>query len=221
MACVTEESRDHPSNRVDAVVFDIGNVLIRWDAADAIGAGVGAERARAFLSAQDFDFAAWNHEQDAGRTWDEGEALAARTHPHWAQAVRAYRRHFDRSLTGAVEDTVAVLRELHAAMVPLFALTNWSAELFPVALERFDFLGLFEDIVVSGEEGVAKPDADIFAILQKRIRHRASLEDTVFIDDSPPNVRAAEAAGMDAILFTDTSHLRGDLRARGLPLRRA
>lgn len=220
MACVTQEPRDHHSRRVDAVVFDIGNVLIRWNAAHAIGAGVGAEQARAFLSAHDFDFAAWNHEQDAGRTWDEGEALAARTHPHWAQAVRAYRRHFDLSLTGAVQDTVAVLRELHAGEVPLFALTNWSAELFPVALERFDFLGVFEDIVVSGVEGVAKPDPEIFTILEERIRHRAGLEHAVFIDDSPPNVHAATAAGMDAILFTETGHLRGDLRARGLPLRR-
>lgn len=220
MVRVTGQLGDHASSGTDAVVFDIGNVLIRWDPAAAIGAGVGGARARAFLSAPDFDFAAWNQEQDAGRSWAEGEALATRTHPHWAQAVCAYRQHFSRSLTGAVQDTVAVLRELHAARVPLFALTNWSAELFGVALERFDFLGVFEDIIVSGEEGVAKPDPEIFTILQKRIRHRARLEHAIFIDDSLPNVQAAAAVGMDAILFTDTSHLRGDLRARGLPLGR-
>ena len=119
------------------------------------------------------------------------------------------------------EDTVTVLRELHEAGGPLFALTNWSEELFPEALRRFDFLELFEDIVVSGEEGVAKPDPEIFRVLEERMRHRGSLEDTVFIDDNPRNVEAATAAGMDAILFTDTGHLREDLRARGLPLRRA
>lgn len=218
MTSMTHRPCDHGPSGADAVVFDIGNVLIRWDPAAASGAGVGAAQAREFLSAPDFDFAAWNHEQDAGRSWAEGEALVGRSHPHWTQAACAYRRHFSSSLTGDVRDTVAVLRELHSARVPLFALTNWSAELFGVALERFDFLGLFEDIVVSGEEGVAKPDPEIFAILQQRIRHRASLEHTIFIDDSPPNVHAAEAAGMDAILFSDTSHLRGDLRARGLPL---
>jgi 2-haloacid dehalogenase len=206
---------------VDAVVFDLGNVLIRWDPFAAIAAGVGHDEARAFLTADDFDFGAWNYEQDAGRGWAEAEAVASKAHPRWEPALRAYRQHFPHSLTGVVDDTVAVLRELHAAGVPLFALTNWSEELFPEALRRFDFLELFEDIVVSGEEGVAKPDREIFEILEERMRHRGSLEDTVFIDDSPRNIEAAAAAGMDAILFTDTGHLREDLRARGLPLRRA
>ncbi|WP_137121991.1 HAD family hydrolase [Segeticoccus rhizosphaerae] len=206
---------------VDAVVFDLGNVLIRWDPFAAVVAGVGAAEATAFFAAEDFDFGAWNYQQDAGRGWEEAETEASRTHPHWGPALRAYREHFPRSLIGVFEDTVTVLRELHEAGVPLFALTNWSEELFPEALRRFDFLELFEDIVVSGEEGVAKPDPEIFRVLEERMRHRGSLEDTVFIDDNPRNVEAATAAGMDAILFTDTGHLREDLRARGLPLRRA
>ena len=206
---------------VDAVVFDLGNVLIRWDPVAAVAGGVGLDRARAFLTDDEFDFAGWNRQQDAGRGWAEAEAAAVRSHPQWADAVRAYREHFPRSLTGAVDDTVAILRELHAQQVPLFALTNWSRELFPAALERFEFLDLFEDIVVSGEEGTAKPDPEIFAVLEARIRHRGSLDDAVFIDDNPDNVQAAQAAGMDAILFTDTGHLREDLRARGLPLRPA
>ena len=154
---------------VDAVVFDLGNVLIRWDPEAAVAGGVGADRARAFLSDEGFDFAGWNHQQDAGRSWDEGEAAAVRSHPQWADAVRAYRDYFPRSLTGAVDDSVAILRELHAQQVPLFALTTWSRELFPAALERFDFLDLFEDIVVSGEEGTAKPDPQIFAVLAERV----------------------------------------------------
>ena len=84
------------------------------------------------------------------------------------------------------------------------------------SVNRFDFLGLFEDIIVSGEEGVAKPDPRIFEILHERIGHR--LRDCILIDDSPSNIKAAAEAGLDAILFTDTVHLREDLAMRGLPM---
>lgn len=201
---------------VEAVVFDLGNVLIAWDPHPAIARAVGVEQATRFLADEEFDFIAWNHQQDAGRSWDEGEAAAVTSHPHWELAIRAYRANYSESLVGAIEDTVQIVRELHAAGIPLFALTNWSQELFPLARERFDFLSLFEDIVVSGQEGVAKPAPEIFAILQERIGHR--LEVCVFVDDSLRNVEAAAAAGLDAILFTDTSHLRQDLAGRGLPL---
>ena len=201
---------------VDAVVFDLGNVLITWDPYPAIAKAVGADQAARFLADEDFDFMAWNHQQDAGRPWHEGEVVAVTSHPHWEPAIRAYRDNFPDSLVGVIEDTVQVVRELHAAGIRLFALTNWSKELFPVALNRFAFLGLFEDIIVSGQEGVAKPDPEIFEILQRRIGN--SLADCIFIDDNLPNIKAAADAGMDAILFTDTGHLRADLVMRGLPL---
>jgi len=199
-----------------AVVFDLGNVLIRWDPHPAIAAGVGPDEATRFLAADDFDFHAWNHQQDAGRTWAEAEHEAVTSHPHLRDHLLAYRQHFAVSLTGQIDDTVAILRELHAAAVPLFALTNWSGELFPQARERFEFLELFEDIVVSGDERVAKPAPEIFAILERRVAR--PLGDCVFIDDSPANVEAATKAGLDTILFTDTAHLREDLRTRGLPV---
>ena len=198
------------------VVFDIGNVLIAWDPQPAIARAVGAEQAKRFLTDESFDFMAWNHQQDFGRSWDEGEAVAVRSHPHWEPAIRAYRANFGESLLGGIEDTVKILGELHAAGVPLYGLTNWSAELFPVARDRFAFLNLFKDVIVSGEEGVAKPDPAIFEILHERIGHR--LQDCLFIDDSPANIEAAGKSGLDAILFTDTGHLRDDLLLRGLPL---
>jgi 2-haloacid dehalogenase len=202
--------------KVDAVVFDLGNVLITWDPHPAIAKAVGAEQAARFLADQEFDFKAWNHQQDAGRLWDEAEEAAVTSHPHWEPAIRGYRENFTDSLIGAIEDTVQILVALHDSGIPLYALTNWSDELFPMALKRFDFLDLFDDIIVSGEERVAKPDPRIFEILQERIGH--SLHDCIFIDDSPPNIEAAAAAGLDAILFTDTGHLREDLAVRGLPL---
>ncbi len=170
-----------------------------------------------FLSAEDFDFHEWNRHQDAGRPWSEAEAEAARSHPHWREHLLGYRRHFAESLTGPVEATVAVLEELHDAGIALYALTNWSAELFPHAVERFSFLRLFDDIIVSGVVGAAKPSAEVFAILGERIPY--PLGRCVFVDDSEANVAGAAKAGMDAILFTDTNHLRGDLQARGLSLR--
>lgn len=203
----------------DVVVFDLGNVLIQWDPVPAIASVVGTERAAAFVADPDFDFASWNHANDAGRTLEEAEQAALSSHPHYADEILAYRPNFDASLVGEIAGTVAILQELHAAGVPLFALTNWSADLFPVAVERFEFLDLFEDIIVSGEEGVAKPDPEIFEVLEERVRHRAGLDDCIFIDDSPPNVLAAEGTGMDAIHFTGADHLREDLIVRGLPLR--
>lgn len=200
----------------EAVVFDVGNVLIRWDPHPAIARRVGPQVATSFLAAEDFDFLAWNHAQDAGRPWDEAEDAAAASHPHWAEAIRAYRSNFAESLLGPVHDTVDVLTELHEHGVPVFALTNWSAELFPVATRTYEFLGLFDDIVVSGQEGVAKPDARVFTVLQRRVGRPLSA--CLFVDDSLANVRAARAAGMDAIHFTDTGHLREDLRRRGLPV---
>jgi 2-haloacid dehalogenase len=203
-------------HRPAAVVFDLGNVLIRWDPRPAVAAGVGEEEAGRFLAADDFDFRAWNHEQDSGRGWVEAEDELGRTHPHWHEHALAYRANFDLSLTGAVEENVSVLRDLHTAAVPLFALTNWSAELFPRALARFEFLGLFDDIVVSGAEQVAKPDPGVFEVLRRRTGQ--PLADCVFVDDSPANVAAAAEAGMDAIHFDEGVDLRSELRERGLPV---
>ena len=197
-------------------MFDLGNVLIRWDPHPAVARGVGAEEATLFLSAEDFDFLAWNHLQDAGRDWTVAEDAVARSHPHWHKHALAYRAHFAESLVGAVDDNVALLRDLHAAGVPLTALTNWSADLFPQALARFDFLALFDDIVVSGAEGVAKPDPAVFAVLRERVGR--PLERCVFVDDSAANVAAAAAAGLDAIRVDGRTPLRPQLRTRGLPV---
>lgn len=207
-----------PAVSFPAVVFDLGNVLIDWDAHAAISRGVGADRARAFLADASFDFHGWNTLQDAGRTWEDAERAAIGQHPHYRSEILAYREHFDHSLVGPIDGAVHILRELHAAQVPLFALTNWSRELFPVALARFDFLQMFGDIVVSGQEAVAKPDPQIFRVLADRMQQVGGLQGAVFVDDRLENVHAATLAGMDGVQFTEPGELRTALAQRGLPV---
>lgn len=205
-------------NPVVAVVFDLGNVLVRWDPALAIAKAVGQERARLFLEDESFGFEDWNRMQDEGRPWADGIAAKMDTHSHYEQEMRGYVQNFAESVTRPIAGTVQILRELHGSDVPLIALTNWSAELFPAALSQHSFFELFDDIIVSGEEGVAKPDPEIFEVLEERLRHLGSLDDCVFIDDNIDNVQAATIAGMDAIHFTGPDDLRADLIVRGLPL---
>ena len=150
------------------VVWDLGNVLIDWDPVAAVAAGVGPAEARRFLDAPDFDFRAWNHGPDSGGSWDDAEDLVRRRHPHWLDHARAYRANFAASLVGTVPGSVELVRELHAAGIPMWGLTNWSAELYPHAPATFDFLALLEEVVVSGAEGVAKPDARIYEIVGER-----------------------------------------------------
>jgi len=200
----------------EAVVLDLGDVVIRWEPHRAIAAAVGEEEAHRFLRAEDFDFHAWNREQDAGRPWPQAEALASRTHPQWREHVLGYRANFALAVEHPVPGTAAIVAELHRAGVPLFGLTNWSAELFPVARAEHRFLALFDDIVVSGKEGLAKPDPGIFEVLAARIGR--PLERCVYVDDSMPNVETGARAGLDAIAFTDADQLRTDLRSRGLPV---
>lgn len=197
------------------VVFDFGGVLIDWDPVPAVVAGVGEEEARRFFAEYDFD--AWNYAQDAGRTWDDALAELERTHPHFVAHGRAYRENFGHSLIGEIPGTAQVLRDLHSAGVPLLGLTNWSHELFhDHAPQCFEFLALFDDIVVSGTEGLAKPDAAIYRLAMQRSGRPA--EQLVFIDDRLENVEAARALGMHGIHFTGADALRAELVALGLPI---
>lgn len=198
------------------VVFDLGNVLINWDPYAAIAAGVGPDEARRFMDADDFDFFAFNHGPDSGGDWDEAEAEVDRTHPHWSAHARAYRTHFTESLAGEVPGSVDILRDLHTAGIPMWGLTNWSHQLYPHAPATFGFLELLDDVIVSGTEGIAKPDPRIFEVVRRRTGH--DLDRLVFVDDRADNVAAAAKAGMDALVFTDAETLRSDLRARGLPV---
>ena len=179
-----------PGLSARGVVLDLGNVLIDWRPAAAIAAGVGPAEAERFLAADDFDFTAFNHGPDSGGSWEDAEDAVRRTHPHWVEHALAYRANFAHSLAGEVPGSVDLVRDLHAAGVPMWGLTNWSHELWPHAPRMFGFLDeMLESVVVSGTEGVAKPDPGIYELVVERSGLPAS--DLVFVDDKQANVDGA------------------------------
>ena len=130
---------------------------------------------------------------------DEATALLKAEHPGQAALIDAFHQRWPEMMAGEVAGTVAILRELKQAGTPLYALTNWSQETFPLARERFPFLNWFDGIVVSGQEKLVKPDPQIYRVLVER--HGLRPEDIAYIDDNPRNAAAATALGMHGIHF--------------------
>ncbi|MDJ0923285.1 MAG: HAD family phosphatase [Acidimicrobiia bacterium] len=200
-------------NSQPVIVFDLGGVLIDWNPRYVYRRLFADESAmETFLS--EVTTNEWNARQDAGRRWEDGVARLIEQHPDKADLIRAYWERWEEMLGGAIEGTVAILARLKAAGYELHALTNWSAQTFPIARERYDFLDWFETITVSGEEKVIKPDARIFEILLDRIGHKAG--DCVFIDDAVRNVTAAAELGFDTIRFESPQQLDVDLAKLGV-----
>ena len=196
-------------------VFDVGNVLIRWDPRHLYRKLFDGEEAmERFLA--DVCTPSWNEEQDRGRSFADGVALLVRSHPDLAPLIHAYDRRWDEMVPGAIEDTVEILEELRSAGLPTYAITNFSREKFLIARERFAFLGRFDGVVVSADVGVLKPDPAIYRHFLRE--HRLAPEDCVFVDDSQRNVDAAREIGMSGVHFTDARTLRSDLRRLGLPV---
>jgi len=194
------------------VVFDLGGVLLDWDPRHLYRKLFADEASmEAFLA--NVCTVEWNERQDAGRPFAEAVAELAPAHPDKLHLINAWHERFGEMIPGAIEGTVDILRELKSRDVPVYALSNWSAETLPPCRPRFPFLDLFDGIVVSGEEGCMKPDERIFRILLDR--YRLAAEETVFIDDNPNNARAASALGIHGIHFRSPSMLRGELAALG------
>jgi 2-haloacid dehalogenase len=203
------------TDRPAAVVFDLGGVLLDWDPRHLYRRLIPDEaEMERFL--RDVVSAAWNLEHDRGRSFAEGVALLTREHPDHADLIAAFHERWPEMLGGAIAGSVEILAELRASGARLLALTNWSAETWPIGRATFPFLAWFEAVIVSGEERLVKPDPAIFRILVDR--HGLDPARTVFIDDLPANVAAASSLGFRAIRFTDAAALRRDLAAEGLPV---
>ena len=208
------QSPDAAPRRRSVVVFDVGGVLLQWDPRHLYRKLFAGDDAAMEHFLGNVCTEEWNERQDAGRTFADAAAELLPAHADKAHLIHAFGRRFDEMIPGAIEETVDILRELKRAGVPLYAVTNWSAETFPSAQNRFAFLAEFDGIVVSGEEGVIKPDPRIFRILLDRYDIPAHA--AVFIDDNPANAEAATNLGIHGIHFQSPETLRRELATLGL-----
>ena len=198
---------------IEAVVFDIGGVLLGWDPR-AVYRELFDDEAEMERFLAEVCTLEWHAQHDRGVPFAQSCAALAAEHPDQAELIWAWGRRSEEMITGPIEGTVQILGELQAAGVATYALTNMEAETYPVRRERFPFLQTFAGTVVSSREGVIKPDPEIFRRLLGRFGLAATT--SLLIDDAPRNVAAARELGMDAIRFVSPEQLRGDLQQRGL-----
>ena len=196
---------------VDAILFDLGGVLIDWNPrylyrSHFAGDEAAMEHFLTHVCAGD-----WNHEIDAGKLFAEAVAERQRLFPDHAELISLWHTGWETMLGDAIEESVAILDQLKARGLRLYALTNWSFETFPVARRRFDFLTWFQDIVISGEVKLAKPDPRIFELARSRCQLNPG--STVYIDDAARNVEAARGLGFHALHFQEPARLRQELIA--------
>ncbi|MDP8996151.1 MAG: HAD family phosphatase [Pseudomonadota bacterium] len=195
------------------IVFDLGAVLIEWDPRHLYRKiFTDPEKMEWFLTKVCHND--WNLAQDRGRSFNEAVAEAISRHPDWEREIKLYRDRWIEMVPGDIPGTVQILEELHAKGAPLYAITNWNGDTFRLTKGRFKFLSLFRDIVVSGDEKLAKPEPDIFHLLASR--NNIELSDSIFIDDSAKNIKGAETVGMQTHHFTTPEELRADLKRRNL-----
>jgi 2-haloacid dehalogenase len=202
------------TNPPTSVIFDVGNVLYGWDPDSFLVRQIADDEAR-MRFVDEVGLWDWHETLDGGRPYAEAAADLSERFPQYAHLIEAWSEHFGETITGPVPGVHALVEELDERGVPLFAITNFSADFWPPFFERERaFFGRFRDIVVSGEVKLLKPDPAIYYLALDRfgLRPRESL----FIDDRAINVEAAKAVGMNAHLFTSAEALRAQLTASGL-----
>lgn len=203
----------HPKN-IDTLIWDLGGVLIDWNP-EYVYRRIFDDEAQMRWFFENICTHDWNVEQDAGRPLAEATEELVAKHPEWEAEIRAYYGRWEEMLGGPISESVALLDRLRKqGRHRLLALTNWSAETFPVARERYEFLQWFEGIVVSGEEKTRKPFPRMYRILLERygVEPRRAL----FIDDSLPNVEGARAVGLQAVQFRSSEELEELLLSWGV-----
>ncbi len=203
-----------PETKIENIIFDLGGVLIDWNPRYLYRKVFDdEERMEWFLC--NICTPEWNDQQDAGRSFAEATRELVERHPEWKEPIEAWYSRWTETIGGPIRPTVEILSDLkNSGSLRLYALTNWSAETFPWALENFPFLQWFDGIVVSGVERTRKPFPEIYRILLQRfsIEPRQSL----FIDDNSKNVMGARELGIQAIHFKDPETLRQDLTSFGV-----
>ena len=197
----------------NAVVFDLGGVLIDWNPRYVYSKVFDTESATEWFL-ENICTPDWNLSIDAGKPFAIAVSELCTIHPEWTEQISAFHLRWEEMLGGEIVESVRILKEIQSKGYPVYGLTNWSAETFPIARNRYEFLETLDGIVVSGEEKLIKPDPAIFRILIDRFNLKAG--NCIFIDDNPHNTAAAAELGFCTIGFSDPAQLRKDLCIAGI-----
>lgn len=192
------------------IIFDLGGVLIDWNPKYVYRQIFDTEKEVDWFL-ENITTHDWNIEQDAGRTLDDATQLLVKQHPKWENEIRAFYGRWEEMLGGPIDQTVKLLQHLiDLNEYRILALTNWSYETFPVAIERYGyFLNLFEGILVSGVEKMKKPDHEIYELMLSR--YDLVADESVFIDDNKGNIKAAKELGIHGVLCNNPDQVNSDL----------
>jgi len=202
------------NHTIDTIIFDLGGVLIDWNPRH-LYRKIFSTEAEVTWFLENICTGEWNDQQDAGRSFEDATAALILKHPEWEMPIRAWYDRWQETIPGPVHETVEILRHFReASNHRLYALTNWSAQTFPWALDTFDFLHWFEGIVVSGVEKTRKPFPEFYQILFDR--YNIDPANALFIDDNYKNIEGAKAVGLHTIHFESPSQLRSDLTQLGV-----
>ena len=197
-----------------SIVFDFGEVLLYWNPRFLYRRFFNGDEAAMERFLEEINFHEWNMMQDAGRPFAEGVAELTARFPHYAELIQAYDTCWEETVPGPVTGNVEILRTLKKAGYPIHGLSNWSTEKFYSVRAKYDFFDLIDPIVLSGEEGIAKPDPRIFQLLLDRIGRPAG--ECLLIDDSQKNIQVARELGFRAIRFQDSGQLTRELKEMGI-----
>ncbi|WP_299390771.1 HAD family hydrolase [uncultured Gelidibacter sp.] len=202
---------------IDTIIFDLGGVLIDWNPEYVYLDVFNGDREKMQWFFDNVCTHEWNENQDAGYPLAKATEERVALFPEHEELIRMFYGRWEEMLGEAIEGTVAILKKLiDHEDYKVVALTNWSHETFPIALERFDFLHWFEGIVVSGEEKTRKPFKDIYELTLNRFNIEA--QRAIFIDDNLRNIIAAKDMGINTILFNTPEKLEEELKAFNIQL---
>lgn len=195
--------------KINNIIFDLGGVLIDWNPDYMYKKIIQDENQRKWFL-ENICTSDWNEAQDGGRSIKEANKLLITSFPEYKELILAYYARWEEMLNGSIKGTVEIFRTLKSQQKHgIYALTNWSAETFPRALELFDFLHWFDGRVVSGEEKTRKPFKEIYDIIISRFNLIPT--ETIFIDDNLRNIQAAQSLGIISIHFQSPEQLRNEL----------
>lgn len=193
------------------IVFDFGGVLVDWNPRYLYRKIFAAEEEMEWFLAQ-LCPPQWNAQLDAGRPFEEAIAALQEKYPAYRTQIADYYARWDEMMGGEVPGTAAIVRELKGKGYRVYGLSNWSAQTFPLAQKRFAVFGWLDGRVLSGEEKINKPDEEIYRRLLQRFGLQA--QNTVFIDDNPDNIAAAQKLGFETVLFQNAAQLTAALKEK-------